>query len=155
MNKIIQLYESGRSIKAIAREIGLSEYKVRKILISEGVITSDYQAKINQLAADGKSAAEIAEILGASEKNIIQRLLYTKRQYNADTPSKNALAIRRYRSPIAVNRRLQGLSQAALAELVGVYQKDISLWECGERKPSAGNLKKLAEILKCKMEDLI
>lgn len=151
MNRIIQLYESGQSIKAIAREVGLSEYKIRKLLVSGGAIISDYQAKINQLLADGLTAEQIAEQLHVSVKAVIQRMPYTKGEHNADTPSVRKMC----KNPLAVSRRLQGLSQSALAKLIGVHQKDISLWENGDRKPSADNLKKLAEILKCKMEELI
>lgn len=52
-------------------------------------------------------------------------------------------------------RLAAGLSQYQLAEKVGCSQHHISRWENGERGPSAKSLKKLANALGCKMEDLI
>ena len=47
------------------------------------------------------------------------------------------------------------LTQTQLALKIGVTQKDISRWETGERNPNVQNLKKLSEVLNCKIEDLI
>ena len=44
-------------------------------------------------------------------------------------------------------RRAKKLSQAQLAELVGVTQAQISRWEKGQAQPSAENRKRLMEIL--------
>lgn len=42
---IIRLYHQTHSRKQVARELGLSEYRVRRILIDNGIL-SDYDAAI-------------------------------------------------------------------------------------------------------------
>lgn len=52
-------------------------------------------------------------------------------------------------------RLAAGLSQAQLAEAVGCRQKDISRWESGQHEPGALTLKKMAQTLRCSMDDLV
>ncbi len=52
-------------------------------------------------------------------------------------------------------RRSRGLSQAALAELLGVTNKAVSKWETGRAKPSTGTLRRLAELLGTGVEELL
>jgi transcriptional regulator with XRE-family HTH domain len=47
------------------------------------------------------------------------------------------------------------LTQAALADMLGVTQKDISRWETGVREPSATWIKKLAEALGVSADELL
>ena len=57
-------------------------------------------------------------------------------------------------SPLSRLRIERGLTQAQLAKLVGCYGKDISRWERGERTPGMESLMKLAQALRCTMDDL-
>lgn len=50
---------------------------------------------------------------------------------------------------ISSMRSKRSLSQQALADKIGVTQKDISRWENGERNPNADSQAKLAEALDC------
>ena len=52
-------------------------------------------------------------------------------------------------------RELAGMTQAMLAEKIGVTQSAISNWECGERKPDIYTLKKLASVLSCTTDELL
>lgn len=52
-------------------------------------------------------------------------------------------------------RLLVGLTQAELAKKMGEYQGNISRWENNEIAPSSKTLKNLAEVLNCKVSDLI
>jgi transcriptional regulator with XRE-family HTH domain len=52
-------------------------------------------------------------------------------------------------------REKRGLTQKQLADRLGVKQQNISDWERGERSPSVKNLKKLAEVLNCQIDDLV
>lgn len=52
-------------------------------------------------------------------------------------------------------REAAGMSQTELAEAVGRYQKDISLYEKGLREPGALTLKKMAQALGCSMDSLV
>ena len=52
-------------------------------------------------------------------------------------------------------REKRGLTQKQLAELMGVKQSNISRWEAGTYQPNATTLKKMADVLNCRIDDLI
>jgi transcriptional regulator with XRE-family HTH domain len=52
-------------------------------------------------------------------------------------------------------RKRRKLTQAALAEKVGVHTMTISRLERGDRQPSMGMLQKLAKALKVNLKDLL
>lgn len=52
-------------------------------------------------------------------------------------------------------RTKNGLTQKQLSDRLGVKQQNVSDWERGERSPSVKNLKKLAEVLNCQIDDLV
>ncbi len=54
---------------------------------------------------------------------------------------------------IRAARRRAGLSQAELAELLGVRQSSVSQWERGSTKPSTIHLLALTAALKCSLMD--
>ena len=56
---------------------------------------------------------------------------------------------------IKAMRIKRGLTQKQLADRLGVKQQNVSDWERGERSPSVKNLKKLAEVLNCQIDDLV
>lgn len=51
-------------------------------------------------------------------------------------------------------RERLGLSQAELAEGVGVDRSSVSLWESGKTMPTIKNLRRLAALFSCKPGDL-
>lgn len=48
-----------------------------------------------------------------------------------------------------------GLTQAQLAEKLGVKQSCIAMWENGDRNPNMIALKKLAIVLDCTIDELL
>ena len=56
---------------------------------------------------------------------------------------------------IAVRRQQNGLTQAAVAELIGVEQETISRFERGATLPPLGRLNDIADALKCPLECLL
>ena len=56
---------------------------------------------------------------------------------------------------ILKRRKEKALSRKELAEKVGVTPESIRHYEQNIREPKASILKKLAEVLECRMEDLI
>ena len=52
-------------------------------------------------------------------------------------------------------RKKRGLSQAALAGLLGVTDKAVSKWETGRAKPATDTLRRLAELLGTGIEELL
>ena len=58
-------------------------------------------------------------------------------------------------SPIARLRIERGLTQAQLAELVGVHKNIVYAWESGNFYPRGENLLKIADALNCDAKELI
>lgn len=52
-------------------------------------------------------------------------------------------------------RKERGLSQEEIAEAIGVTQGAVHQWESGKSKPTIDNLKKIATLFNCKVDDLI
>lgn len=52
-------------------------------------------------------------------------------------------------------RKAAGMTQAELAEKVGQQQRDISRWENNLVEPGVLIVKAMAQVLGCKMEDLV
>lgn len=52
-------------------------------------------------------------------------------------------------------RKLRGLSQVELAELIHVSQRTISSWEVGRTEPNMGAIEMLSAVLSCRKTDLI
>ncbi len=56
---------------------------------------------------------------------------------------------------IKQKREAAGLTQNDLSGLLGVGRTTVTMWESGEIMPRAKTLIKLAEILGCKVDDLL
>lgn len=95
---IIKAYNDEGSIRKTAALLRISAQKVRKHLIDAGVYESDMAAQVRDLHERGYSTDEMAAALGVSRSTVSGYLPYTKGGYLSDTPSKNALRIRRCRN---------------------------------------------------------
>lgn len=51
-------------------------------------------------------------------------------------------------------RQRAGLSQTALADILGITRQAVSLWETGINWPSAALLPQIADLLLCSIDDL-
>ena len=58
-------------------------------------------------------------------------------------------------SPIASARIAAGLTQAQLADKVGVAAQHVGRWERGERRPKIDALVRLADALGCDVKELL
>lgn len=52
-------------------------------------------------------------------------------------------------------RESSGMTQAALAEKIGVSQQAVSCWETGERYPRAADLPRIADVLGVTVDELL
>ena len=95
---VIRLHEQGTANKKIAKQLKISEQKVRKILITAGAWSSPLSVKIQELHKNGKSIDEIAEQIGLTRNSVLSYLPYDRGMKNAEYPSKNALKIRACRA---------------------------------------------------------
>lgn len=97
---VVELYlDSGEnvSIRQIADEFGMTPLKIRKLLITAGVFSSDVCDQVLGLFRSGKSVPEIQRITGLSRASVHSYLPYSKVIYNAEEISLNAERIRLYR----------------------------------------------------------
>ena len=70
LDVIFEEYKNTKSIKKTAKIAGLSEEKTKKILIANGLYTSEKHEKIKDLLNQGKTFDEIAEKLKMSKKQL-------------------------------------------------------------------------------------
>lgn len=56
---------------------------------------------------------------------------------------------------IKTAREASGMTQAELAQALGVSQGAVANWENGSNGPTAGNLIKMSAILRCSVDDLL
>lgn len=91
---VTRLFEQDFCQAEIARQLKISEAKVRKILITVGLISTEEAL----LHAQGMGVAEIAEKLGKTRNAVLGRLPYEKGMYDAEIPSENAIRIKKCRA---------------------------------------------------------
>lgn len=77
---VIGLYHKTHSRKQVARELGLSEYRVRRILIDNGIL-GDYDATIAAAIDAGDTPEDAARKFGVTPDTIRAHLPYTKGIY--------------------------------------------------------------------------
>ena len=97
IESIVAEYTSVSSIRAVAKTFSLSPMKVRKLLITGGVYSTEYSEQINALYKDGKTVAEIAELLHTTTANVNAYLPYERIVYKMDEKSVEADRQQRYR----------------------------------------------------------
>lgn len=99
IDEIVKCYNSGMSLTEISQYNNISMQKVRKILITVGVYSSETYDKIKELRAEGKSDWKIMDRIDISPKALNSYTPYKKGLYNLseESASRNALAIRSLR----------------------------------------------------------
>ena len=60
-------YENADSLRSLATELNMTLLKLRKLLITAGIFTSDICMEVNQLHEQGKTIPEILKITGFQE----------------------------------------------------------------------------------------
>ena len=85
--QIIEEYENTKSIAQIAKKLNVTQVKVQRTLITEGLWTSKRTEQIAELRALGLSTEEIAEKLGKDVKTIQTFLPYSRGQYGRSETS--------------------------------------------------------------------
>lgn len=90
-------YQNGVSVRSLAKDMGMSPMKTRKILITGGVYSTDLSTEISELYKDGKTVGEIALLLNMTTSNVNSYLPYERIIYNMDERSVEADRQQRYR----------------------------------------------------------
>lgn len=94
---IVETYMKTDSIRATAKELGISHQVVRKALVTAGIAVTERTAQIMQLYRKGKSVKEIADILHCSTTTVHTHIPYSKCSYTVGQKSKNAIRISEWR----------------------------------------------------------
>jgi len=76
---ICEEYKSTKNIKQTAKNLGLSDEKIMKTLITAGLYTNKKHKEIRELLEQGKTIDEISEQLKMSQKKINVYLPYSKK----------------------------------------------------------------------------
>jgi len=99
MNKedIVKEYERVGTIRDTSINLGVSEQKVRKILLESGSIRHELYDKIIVMYDAGKSANEIAGELKISRSTVYSYLPYIRKSYKMDDRTNNAIKIKKWR----------------------------------------------------------
>ena len=96
MDRITDEFKKGTPIKEIAKKIGISEVKVRRILITEGLWHSVTSDEIVKLVDEGLSTAEIADKLQKPLKTVQAYMPYSRGEYGL-SQSYNAEQSKKFR----------------------------------------------------------
>ena len=97
LQELRDAYEEADSLRSLADELNISLLKLRKLLITADVFTSDICTEINDLHQSGKKIPEIMKLTGLSRASVHSYLPYTKGLYNAAEISLNAERCRTYK----------------------------------------------------------
>lgn len=93
----VDLCKKGLSLKQIGRELAISEQKARKILITAGLWSSETCEKVADLTKEGLSIDQIMDETRLSRNAVLSYMPYDRGMQNAETPTANALRIRKCR----------------------------------------------------------
>jgi hypothetical protein len=95
--QVLELYDSGLSIAKISKMVGLSPYKIKKLLTESGreIRQGNYQdlgitAKANELYKSGLSTYEIAKVLGCSDETVRRKITAIRPESVRNTRSKKS-----------------------------------------------------------------
>ena len=150
LQELRDTYEEANSLRSLEDELNISLLKLRKLLITADVFTSDTCTEINALYQSGKTIPEIMKHTGLSRASVHSYLPYTKGIYNAAEISLNAERCRTYK----IRQEQVRLLQETPSE-ENLWQADISRIENGTRNPSLSmelHIRNIAEIEKADIE---
>ena len=94
---IVEAYKDLGSISAVTKKLHVSEVKVRRVLITEGLWSSRSSRQIAELAEQGLSTAAIADKLSLTVKAVEAYMPYRRGVYDIDNQSSSAARSNEYR----------------------------------------------------------
>ena len=113
-SNIVETYEELGSISAVVEKLHVSEVKVRRVLITEGLWSSRSSRQIAELMEEGLSATEIADKLSLTVKAVEAYMPYRRGLYDPEHQSPSAVRSDEYRKRNAAVARKQVHSENSL-----------------------------------------
>jgi hypothetical protein len=104
------------SLQKIAQELDMTRLKVRKLLITAGVYSSDISEEVNRLKAEKKTVQEIMEITGLGRSSVYSYFPYSRMAYNVEELSLDAERCRKYRERKLAVAKLKQLTDRSAAD---------------------------------------
>ena len=118
-----EIYREKREIKATALELSLPPGKVKKLLITGNVLSYPETKQIQDLMRQGKTMAEIQNILGLSYSALHTYLPYTKVIYKMSEISQNAERVKAYKArKAAVDILIEAPAEGHLWDCIVAFQ---------------------------------
>ena len=121
--------QGDNSIRSIAEEFDITPLKVRKILITAGVFSTDISDEVNDLFSRGKSILDIQRITGLGRASVYSYLPYKKVIYNTSEVSLNAERNRKYRERKEAVERLKRIFTEQSDSLYDEVWKTMELFQ--------------------------
>lgn len=126
---IVSEYATCKSIAKIAKYLGVSEERVRRTLITEGLWTSRSAKPIIKLFHEGKTVPEIAENLMISEKTVQSYIPYSRGMYGgerSDTAQRSGEYRDRMRKAVEgmVSNNMAHTSEDEVSEIISKQRMD-------------------------------
>ena len=84
-DRIISAWLAEKNMKAVARQIGTTEQRVRRILIDAGYCPSRRTEAIQTMAANGLTRAEIADRLNITVRAVDNYFPHSRGTYTGDS----------------------------------------------------------------------
>lgn len=123
IDTVTEVYRTTKEIKATALELSLPPNKVKKLLITGNVLSYPETEQIQELMRQGKTMAEIQNIMGLSYSTLHTYLPYTKVIYKMSEISQNAERVRTYQSrKSAVDTLMTAPTEEHLWDCIVVFQ---------------------------------
>lgn len=116
---LLASYLETQSVLRTARALSVSEVKVRRVLLTEGLWSSRTSFQIEYYSKQNKTAAQIADILHTTEKAVQQYMPYERGIYNKADRTADALHSAKYRERIRSVRERTLKKSNAIAEKEG------------------------------------
>lgn len=118
IDTVAEVYREKHEIKATAIELDLPPNKVKKLLITGGVINYPETEQIQRLIDAGKTMEEVCSAMGLSRASINTYLPYSKVIYKLAEISQNAERVKKYKE------------RKAVVEEMKMEMSEESLWNC-------------------------
>ena len=118
-----EIYREKREFKATALELSLPPGKVKKLLITGNVLSYPETKQIQDLMRQGKTMAEIQNILGVSYSALHTYLPYTKVIYKMSEISQNAERVKAYKArKAAVDILIEAPAEGHLWDCIDAFK---------------------------------
>ncbi len=124
LTKIVNEYEITDSINKTAKNLGLSNMKVRKALITAGVYSNETSENVEYYFERGKSIGAIADILSITTSAVYGYIPYKTTAYYLKDRSVDADRSARYRDRVKTLKELKRVVDNSPNEWASV------LWRC-------------------------